>query len=68
MAAAIVRGAEGRNTQALPDPQGLHRAVVFRAMIIDFAADWFDYRRLDGDSATPFLDSRVQHQPGGGPQ
>ena len=48
--------------------RGRGRAVVFRAMIIDFAADWFDNHRLEGDSATPFLDSRVQRQPGGGPQ
>lgn len=48
--------------------KGRGRAAVFRALVIEFAVDWFDYRRLDGDSATPFLDSRVQRQPGGGPQ
>jgi hypothetical protein len=30
---------------------------VFRALVLDFAVDWFDYRRLDGHSETPFLDS-----------
>jgi hypothetical protein len=48
--------------------KGRGRAAVFRTLVVDFAVDWFDYRRLEGDSATPFLDSRVQRQPGGGPQ
>ena len=47
---------------------GRGRAAVFRRLVIDFAVDWFDYRRLEGDSATPFLDAGVQRQPGGGPQ
>ncbi|MBF8300502.1 MAG: hypothetical protein HW394_872, partial [Acidobacteria bacterium] len=48
--------------------KGRGRAAVFRTLVVDFAVDWFDYRRLEGNSATPFLDSRVQRQPGGGPQ
>jgi hypothetical protein len=47
---------------------GRGRAAVFRALVLDFAIDWFDYRRLAGDSATPFLDSGVQREPGGSPQ
>ena len=47
---------------------GRGRAAVFRTLVVDFVVDWFDYHRLEGDSATPFLDSRVQRQPGGGPQ
>ena len=43
-------------------------ALYLRRLVIDFAVDWFDYRRLEGDSATPFLDAGVQRQPGGGPQ
>lgn len=48
--------------------KGRGRAAVFRTLAIDFAIDWFEYRRLEGDSATPFPDARVQRQPGGGPQ
>ena len=49
--------------------KGQGRAALFlRRLVIDFASDWFDYGRLDGDSATPFLDSRVQREAGGGPQ
>ena len=49
--------------------KGRGRAALFlRRLVIDFASDWFDYRRLDGDSATPFLDSRVQSKSGGGPE
>ena len=47
---------------------GRGRAAVFRTLVVDFVVDWFGYRRLEGDSATPFLDSRVQRQPRGGPQ
>jgi hypothetical protein len=47
---------------------GRGRAALFRTLVIDFAVDWFDYRRLEGDSATPFPDARVQRQPGSGPQ
>jgi hypothetical protein len=41
---------------------GRGRAVLLRTLVLDFEVDWFDYRRLDGDSATPFLDSGVQPQ------
>lgn len=48
--------------------QGRGRAVLVRPLQIDFAVEWFDYRRLEGDSVTPFLDLRVEREPGGGPQ
>ena len=49
--------------------KGRGRAALFlRSLVIDFAVDWFDYHRLDGDSATSFPDARIQRQPGGGPQ
>jgi len=48
--------------------KGRGRAAVVRTLVIDFAVDWFDYRRLEGDSTTPFPDARVQGQPGSGPQ
>jgi hypothetical protein len=48
--------------------KGRGRAAVFRTLVIDFAIDWFDYRRLDDDSAPPFPDARVHRQPGSGPQ
>jgi len=41
---------------------GRGRAAMFRTLVLDFEVDWFDYRRLEGDSATPFLDSGVQRQ------
>jgi hypothetical protein len=42
--------------------KGRGRAVVFRTLVIDFAADWFDYRRFESDSPTPFLDARVERE------
>ena len=37
--------------------KGTGRAALFlRRLVIDFAIDWFDYHRLEGDSATPFPD------------
>lgn len=48
--------------------KGRGRAAVVRTLVIDFTVDWFNYQRLEGDSATPFPDARVQRQPGGGPQ
>jgi hypothetical protein len=47
---------------------GSGRAVLFRRMEIDFRVEWFDYRRLDGASDTPFLDTRVQGEPDARPQ
>jgi hypothetical protein len=35
---------------------GRGRAALVRKLVIDFAIDWFDYRRMQGDSQTPFLD------------
>ena len=48
--------------------KGRGRAAVFRSLVIDFKADWFDYRRLEGDSPTPFPDARIQRESGGRPQ
>jgi len=47
---------------------GRGRAAVLRTLVLDFVVDWFDYRRLAGDSATPFLDSGVHHESGRSPQ
>jgi hypothetical protein len=48
--------------------KGRGRAAVFRALVLDFTADWFSYRRLEGDSLTPFPDTRIQGQSGSRPQ
>ena len=48
--------------------KGRGRAAVFRTLVLDFTADWFDYRRLEGDLLTPFPNARIQGQPGGRPQ
>jgi len=48
--------------------KGRGRAAVFRTLVLDFKADWYDYRRLDGDSPTPFPDARVQGEAGRRPQ
>jgi hypothetical protein len=48
--------------------KGSGRAAVFRTLVIDFAIDWFDYRRLDADSPMRYPDAGVQRKPGGGPQ
>ena len=48
--------------------KGRGRAAVFRSLVIDFKADWFDYHRLESDSPTPFPDARVQRQSGSRPQ
>ena len=47
---------------------GRGRAAVVRTLALDFVVDWFDYRRLEGDSTTPFLDSGVQGKSDSGPQ
>ncbi|MGH9253866.1 MAG: hypothetical protein ACRD3C_04770 [Vicinamibacterales bacterium] len=47
---------------------GRGRAVLFRRLVVDFAIEWFDYRRLPAESLTPFLDARVQGQSGSRPQ
>lgn len=36
--------------------KGEGRAALFRRLVIDYAVEWFDYRRLPDGSATPFLD------------
>jgi hypothetical protein len=48
--------------------KGRGRAAIFRTLVLDFKADWYDYRRLDGSSPTPFTDARVQGEAGGRPQ
>ena len=48
--------------------KGRGRAAVVRTLVLDFTADWFDYRRLEGDSPTPFPDTRIQSESGGRPQ
>jgi hypothetical protein len=36
--------------------KGRGRAALVRRLVIDFAIDWFDYRRLPENSETPFLE------------
>jgi hypothetical protein len=48
--------------------KGRGRAAVFRPLVIDFKADWFDYRRTEGDSPLPFPDARIQSEPGRRPE
>lgn len=48
--------------------KGRGRAVLFRTLVIDFTADWYDYRRLEGSSPTPFLDARIQRESDRRPQ
>ena len=47
---------------------GRGRAVLFRRLALDFAIEWFDYRRLPDDLLAPFLDARVHRQTRTGPQ
>lgn len=35
---------------------GRGRAALVRRLVIDYVVEWFDYRRLPGDSPAPFLD------------
>lgn len=37
---------------------GRGRVALVRRLVVDYAIDWFDYRRLKGDSQTPFLDAQ----------
>jgi hypothetical protein len=46
---------------------GRGRAMLFRSLVVDYAVEWFDYRRLPAESLTPFLDPGVQGQSGGRP-
>jgi hypothetical protein len=48
--------------------KGRGRAAVFRTLVLDFKADWFDYRRMEGDSLLPFPHARIQSQSGRRPQ
>jgi hypothetical protein len=47
---------------------GRGRAVVFRRLVVDFAIEWFDYRRLPNELLAPFLDARVHRQARTSPQ
>lgn len=47
---------------------GRGRAVLFRTLVVDYAIEWFDYRRLSQESLTPFLDARIHSQSRGRPQ
>ena len=47
---------------------GRGRAVVFRRLVVDFAIEWFDYRRLPDELLAPFLDARVHSQTRGRPE
>ena len=40
--------------------KGEGRALVVRRLVIDFAIDWFDYKRLPVESLAPFVDPRIQ--------
>jgi len=42
--------------------KGRGRALLLRRLVIDFAIDWFDYRRLPVESLAPFVDPRIQGQ------
>ncbi|MBI4886572.1 MAG: hypothetical protein HY824_05735 [Acidobacteria bacterium] len=47
---------------------GRGRALLLRRLVVDYAIEWFEYRRLPGESLAPFLDPRVHSQPGSRPQ
>lgn len=77
--ARLGSGAEATLTRQAVEPdlwmptqltlKGQGRAALFlRSLVVDYAVNWFDYRRLEGDSATPFLDARVEGEAGSGPQ
>ena len=36
---------------------GRGRAALLRRLVIDYSLQWFDYRRLPGNSLAPFVDS-----------
>jgi hypothetical protein len=48
--------------------EGRGRAALVRALVIDFAVDWFDYRRLSAESIAPFLEAGVQRESSSSPQ
>jgi hypothetical protein len=47
---------------------GQGRAALFRRLVIDYSVEWFDYRRLSGESMAPFLDAGIHRETGPGPQ
>jgi hypothetical protein len=47
---------------------GRGRAAVVRSLVIDYQVDWFDYRRIAGDSVAPFLESGIQRESHRSPQ
>jgi hypothetical protein len=48
--------------------KGRGRAAVFRTLVLDFTADWFDYRKVETDSPVPFPNPRIQSEAGRRPQ
>lgn len=48
--------------------KGQGRAALFlRSLVFDYSVVWFDYRRLEGDSAMSFPDAWVEREAGSGP-
>jgi len=47
---------------------GRGRAVLFRTLVVDYAIEWFDYRRLPQESLAPFLDAGVHGEASRRPQ
>jgi hypothetical protein len=47
---------------------GSGRAVLFRKLVVDYAIEWFDYRRLPQESLAPFLDAGVHGEASRRPQ
>ena len=48
--------------------KGQGRAAIFRRLVMNFSVEWSGYRRLSGESLTPFLDAGIHRQTGSGPQ
>jgi hypothetical protein len=53
-----VEGGVWMPTEMTLDGRG--RAALFRSLVLDFSVTWYDYRRLSGESVTPFLDGAAQ--------
>ena len=47
---------------------GRGRAALFRRLVINYSVEWFDYRRLPGESLAPFLDAGIDRETGARPQ
>ena len=77
LVAGLGKGAQPRSQtpgggRLLESPPGLPISRRGHALMfgpsLDFDSSSFDYRRLPGDSATPFLDSRVRRRSSRSPQ